>query len=146
MSLIKAAFDAAENGDSGALEKLIREGVSPDAVDDDDSLLSVAAIRGHLDCVRLLLDRGANPNGPKNDGGPGYFASHRRSNVAVIREILTCGGRIDIRREGDCSQTILMHCAADELDTSNLIELLKHKPDLEARNDDDESALSYAAA
>jgi ankyrin repeat protein len=147
MSLIERAFEAANQGNDQLLAQLLDGGLAPDTVDaDGDSLLDEAAHRRHLNCVRLLLERGAKPNGLRNDGAPLWTACYRLNNAECIREIIEHGGDPNLVQDQESKQTMLMHCSASPSDKRNLAELLKHSPDLDARNDEDESPLSYACA
>jgi ankyrin repeat protein len=58
-----ALFAAARAGDSREVERLLNAGVPVDAGDRyAATALAMAAGRGHLEVVRLLLDRGADPD------------------------------------------------------------------------------------
>lgn len=53
-------FEAVERGDLQSIQRLLDEGVSPDAVDlANDNPLMAAVREGQLEAARLLLDRGA---------------------------------------------------------------------------------------
>ena len=76
-------MEASMMGDASALEILLKQGASPDAlvkvdchIYPKDSLYAIhfAAWRGHAECVRLLLDYGANPNYWNNIGLMGATA------------------------------------------------------------------------
>ena len=64
--------------------------------------LFAAVMEGHVECVRLLLDAGANP-AKKNLRGaiPNIIALHRRVLLHVINLVCLVGDRIqqDLKRE-----------------------------------------------
>ena len=58
----KQLYDAAMKGDAAAIERLAAEGASPDAKDDEDGMTALmhVALNGQVECVRALLDAGAD--------------------------------------------------------------------------------------
>ena len=56
-------LEASKRGDTGEVERLIREGEDVNKKDEHggESPIHWAAVRGHTDTVKLLLDRGADP-------------------------------------------------------------------------------------
>ena len=59
----------ASAGKAAQVEALLRGGVSPDKADDEGRTpLYFAAVNEHPDVVRLLLDKGADPNIPTPEG------------------------------------------------------------------------------
>ena len=65
------------------------------AIDGDGSPLIGAARNGHLAAVRLLLDRGADPNLPvRGDGNPLIMAA-REGHADVVALLLDRGASID---------------------------------------------------
>ncbi|PRQ73457.1 hypothetical protein AAT19DRAFT_16210 [Rhodotorula toruloides] len=56
-------FDAARRGDAVELAKAFDGGASPDATNENgDTLVMLAAYHGHVEAVKLLVQRGADPN------------------------------------------------------------------------------------
>lgn len=53
---------AAHSGDAAGVERFIDLGADPAAEVACNNALASAIVRGHIDIVRLLLDRGADPN------------------------------------------------------------------------------------
>lgn len=74
------------------------------------------------------------------------MASYRSENAACIRFLIQSGADPNKCQDDGSRYTLLMHLAVEPSDLSNLIELLKHKPNLDARNEEDESPLTYAIA
>lgn len=55
--------NACMNGDREKLQALLRQGIDPNTpLEEGDSALYIAACYGHIDCMQLLLDKGAKPN------------------------------------------------------------------------------------
>ncbi len=141
------AFAAARVGAAYILAKLLDRGVSPESEDvDGDTLLVVAVHNRRADCARLLLSRGARANGIANDGQPLWMASYQPDNVECIRALIEHGANPNQYQDDESRQTLLMHFAGEPSHLSNMVELLKHKPILDARNNEDESPLTYAIA
>ena len=58
-----SVLKAAKGGNTRKLKKLLDEGVAVDACDVElQTPLFMAALKGHLRCVRLLIEKKANPN------------------------------------------------------------------------------------
>src|SRR6202000_2210872 len=57
-----ALFRIIRSGDAAALQKKLESGADPNAIDNGQSALMTAALFGSCDEMRLLLDKGANPN------------------------------------------------------------------------------------
>lgn len=58
----------AEKGDSEAVDWLLRHGATPDFTSTGETALHSAVANNHLECARLLLAAGANPNQQDVDG------------------------------------------------------------------------------
>lgn len=71
-------LDAAAAGDRGAVEAALAAGADVN-YRDDDTALSAAAGQGHLELVRLLLSRGADPNLLEEEGEEGGFGPLSRA-------------------------------------------------------------------
>ncbi|KAL1552490.1 potassium channel AKT1-like [Salvia divinorum] len=60
---------AADRGDALLLNQMLRQGMDPDELDSNGRrALNLAASKGFLECVLLLLDSGANPNSKDSEG------------------------------------------------------------------------------
>ena len=91
--------------------------------------------------VRKLLDAGADPNARSEDAEPVLHLATQV--VAVVRELLRAGARVDERDE--LGNTALMTCARDE-DLAMVRELVKHGADVNAVNRDGDTPLTNAAS
>lgn len=76
------------------MEDLCSSGAKIDAVQNsNDTPLSLAVTRGHINAARLLLDRQANPNIVSNHGSPLAIAQNR-SNQEMISLLRQFGARL----------------------------------------------------
>jgi len=94
--LDQALFEAARNGDTSDIDKLLNAGanVNCELVGDGTPLIG-AARSGRLAAVRMLLDRGADPNVPvPGDGNPLIMAA-REGHADVVELLLDRGASID---------------------------------------------------
>jgi beta-lactamase regulating signal transducer with metallopeptidase domain len=91
-----ALFEAAADGDTGAITKLLDAGADVNAaIGGDGSPLIGAAREGRLDAVRLLLDRGADVDkGVRGDGNALIMAA-REGHIDVVSLLLDRGASID---------------------------------------------------
>ena len=99
---------AATWGRADAVELLLTRGVDANAKDDDLPALHVAAARGHMQIVRLLIARGASLETRNSYGGTAlgstlWFAYNSPVDgvdyPAVLRELIQLGARTDAEPE-----------------------------------------------
>lgn len=89
---------ATHRGDTAMIGLLLRRGASIDARSEADgrTALAAAAAERKLDIVRLLLERGADPNIPDFDGdGPVHHLVWSGGDAATMRMLLTYGADPD---------------------------------------------------
>lgn len=68
---------------------LITQGAEVDLVDvKGQTALYVAVVNGHLECVRILLEAGANPNGSRHHRSTPLYHAARVGRLDVLRELI----------------------------------------------------------
>ena len=92
LQLAARAFDLARSGATGTLAAYIDAGVPADLADDEgDTLVMLAAYRGHPDTVAALLHRGADPNRPNDRGRTPLAGAVLKDDSAVVEVLLGAG-------------------------------------------------------
>lgn len=87
-------FDAAENGDVGAVEAAIRDGVDPDTSDADGwTPLMYAAVQGHAAVVEALIEAGADVNAQSKDRVTALMTAVATGRTAVVERLLDTGAK-----------------------------------------------------
>ncbi|KAL2236942.1 UNVERIFIED_CONTAM: Potassium channel AKT1 [Sesamum indicum] len=108
---------AAARGDDLLLHHLLRRGLDPNELDNNGrNALHLAASKGFLECVLLLLDYGANPNTKDSEGNVPLWDAILGKHEAVIRVLVDNGATLSSGDVGGFA------CYAAE---QNNIELLK---------------------
>lgn len=87
---------AAENGNTKLMEKLL----DYEANIDDLSLIT-AAREGHLDAVKLLVERGANVNARQRWGQTALMFAAREGHSSIVSYLLQNGAKVRIRDKND---------------------------------------------
>src|SRR5215210_3853413 len=98
-------FEAAALGDAGRLSELLDAGADPDAfAPDGATALTLAAFFKHPEAVRLLLERGADPNlracHDEFKVKPIHSAAANRGSVEIVRLLLDAGAEVDAEQPG----------------------------------------------
>jgi bla regulator protein blaR1 len=97
-----ALFEAAADGDIGAITKLLDAGADINAaIAGDGSPLIGAAREGRLDAVRLLLDRGADVDKGVGGDGNALIMAAREGHIEVVKLLLERGASIEHVVPGD---------------------------------------------
>ncbi len=164
---------AASTGDTNDLRILIAAGTDVNATDSDrTTLLMYAAIAGHTEVVQILIAAGANVNATEGEDGMTVigFAALGGLSSEVVQTLIAAGADVNAKAndgrtalslaEGgghsDISRMLVVAGAEDaELDrlmraafngyTDDLRILIAAGADVNARNDNDSSALFFAA-
>jgi len=139
----RALFEAAESGDTSAIEKLLSAGANVNRVLHGDGTPLIGAARsGHLEAVRLLLDRGADPNTPvPGDGNPLIMAA-LEGHIDVVVLLLDRGADPNKGVRGDGNPLIM---AAREGRLEVVALLLDRGAKIDQMVPDDENALIQAS-
>ena len=134
--LDKALLKASEQGRSTEVERLLREGASPNAHNGYDCALSIAGRSpdGNVETVRLLLNAGAKIHGPlpKSTGITPTLRAAHASDSAIMRLLIAHGGDLNAlqrRSPGQSAFQQLCHWADEDL----LEFALDHGADVNAR-------------
>ncbi len=119
-----------------------------DKNDDDYSPLCVAAKEGHVDCVGLLLDLGADINFQQTEWNQStaLMKATERNRVEVVSLMLTkkCAVPIDVNKVNTAGNTALMiACEKNNHVIASL--LLQHGADINRKNHSGYTALILAA-
>lgn len=95
MSTDYEIFNAAEKNDSKTLKRLLDAGIDPNVRDYDRGAtpLHLAANKGHVESIELLIDAGADVNAPNKRGRtPIHALMEMRFYKIVLWLIKYCGG------------------------------------------------------
>lgn len=122
---------AARRGDKAAVESLLSKGAdinnvfipyfSQDVKQPCGTLLGVAAQGGHVEIVKLLLERGADVNGMGHFGGPPMLAAAYGGQVEVAKLLLEAGADVNSRGTGSYQSAL---CYAVQGGHLEMVELL----------------------
>ena len=136
-----ALFLGIRNSDIRTVESALARGAKVDARSEEgDTPLMSAAVYSTADCMRLLLDRGAEPNAQDMRGGTALMRSVR--DLSKVKLLLDRGAEVDAR--SGRGVTALM-VAANSPGKSDVVRLLlDRKADPHAADAADTSTLMYA--
>ena len=134
---------SAARGVRSLVEHLLDNGAEVDARSEQGTPLGYAAMQGHAEIVKLLLDRGASPN----TGGPDAMSplgfTTFRNQVECARILLETGAKVD--QPGFGNNTVLLMAA--ENGSADMVKLLlAHGANVNHINDTGETALVHASA
>ena len=91
-------FKAAGDGDVGAVQAILTEGVQVDAANPNgETSLMCAASKGRLDVVRILLSAGADVNAQRADGMTALIYAAFFSRADVVQLLIDSGADSDAR-------------------------------------------------
>lgn len=142
---VEALLRAAEAGDGEALDALLREGVSPDALDSRGrAALCVAVEAGNLPCVLDLLAAGAkvDARAHRSFGGTALHCAARLGNLNIANALIRGGARLDAL---DTTGSSPLHVAAHSGRPEMVSLLLVAGADVAARDQFGNTPLMVAA-
>jgi N-acyl-D-amino-acid deacylase len=136
-----ALFAAIRRGDAAEVERALKSGISPDAVDADGlPAVMAAALFGDAHLLDVLLARHADPNAK----GPGGTTALMLAvtDIAKVRSLLEHGAAVNAK--SDTERTALIVAASYPRTTDVLRLLLERGADLRAQDQGGATALSVA--
>jgi|JI8StandDraft_1071087.scaffolds.fasta_scaffold23517_2 ankyrin repeat protein len=135
---------AADTGDLTTIQKYKSEGgdLNSKEAKFGNSALHLASYRGHTEVVDYLLKNGLDANLRANDGITPLIAASTKGHIKIVQLLLSKGA--DPKLSDDFGITPLM--AASYIGNKEITkEILKLKPDVNARNKNGKSALDKAS-
>ena len=137
----EALFSAIHRGAVGDVERLLKGGVSPNAIDaSGNPALMAASLFGNAQMVELLLQRGADPNRTGVSGTSALMWAV--PDVAKVRTLLAHGANPNSRSETERTPLLIAASYPGTVDVLRL--LLDRGADLRAQDRGGATALSLA--
>jgi ankyrin repeat protein len=98
MNRIKNFFKATDSGDTGKVVKSLDQGIDISVTDQyGQTALMVASDRGHVDTVKLLLQRMALPNLQNELGGTALMLASFNGHLEIVKELLKAGAEVNAK-------------------------------------------------
>jgi ankyrin repeat protein len=137
-------FDAIQQADTPAVKRLLASGVSADSRDADGVPAVMSAVLfARADCVKLLLDRGADPNAANKTGSTALMWAV--PDLEKVKLLVEHGADVNAR-SNNLGRTPLLIAAGYPGSTELLRFLLDKGADLHAKDKNGEHALNKAAS
>ena len=104
--------DAAKQGDTAEVERLIQAGIELEALDDDGlTPLIVAALAGQQGTTKLLIDNGVDPGGRDGKGYTALHAAAHAGHYDIV--VLLLEHDIDVNDQANPVKLSPLHAAAE---------------------------------
>ena len=136
-------YTAAKCGDVAQVLELLDSGADPNEAGDEHgtTAMTTASFLGHVEVVRLLLERGADIDRPNKFGARPLFSAANNAKLRVIQELLKAGASLSV--ESADGLTAFMHAATSTPETVRAF--LKYDVDVNAVSSTGYTALQCAA-
>jgi uncharacterized protein len=94
--VVRMSLDWARTGRTEELAGFVEHGLPVDVTDEDgNTLLMLAAYHGHVATVRMLLDRGADPDRLNGRGQAPVAGALFKGEDEVVRSLVAAGAGLD---------------------------------------------------
>lgn len=109
----ESLHDAARNGNTETVKRLIAEGADIQAIDSETALtpLVEAALAGDREIVVLLIEKGADPAGRDGKGFTALHAAAHMGHVDIVELLIDQG--VDLNDQQNTSKITPLHAAAE---------------------------------
>lgn len=109
------------------------------------SLIHWAAQEGHVDVIKLLVERGANPDLLDDSGHTPLYKAASEGHADIVEYLLTCKVDIEGRLEEEFNHTtpLMIACVCNKIYIVEI--LIKNGANIEAKDRDGRTPLFYAA-
>lgn len=121
---------AVAEGKPGRLKLLLAAGADPNARQNQDSALFIAAYEGHTDCLNALLEAGADVNARNFDTQTALFKAAQKGHPSCVKALLAAGADVNAK---DPDGWQALHVAKSP---ATIKALLSHGADINAQTDD----------
>jgi len=124
---------------------LLAAGIDVDACSLQSQTALYRAVKaGHEDLVRLLVKFGANANGNSSKNRPVHAACRKPVRLSVVEYLLTYGADPNSQNDDLIGRSLPLHIAASDGECELTKVLLKHGANVDATDDDGNTALYHA--